>query len=465
MGTKIEKHGEPDKTYDKGSGLLTIVRKFKVTGKYTTKAQLEGSEIHLAFETPDPEHSDCLLASQGIDGSESVDAQKSILVRTYVQLPVNLVDTVQLGSDLITYSESGLKQVEQRFVVRRGHVLTGDVGTTTGAAGDINDLILSGNGFAERGKVSAVVVKRWAEPGLIDSSEVVGPASLPGTKRLTYVSQGVPFYPVIDTDPDPDEWVPASTGTMPDTKAKLVAKNNGGVNGFARYTRTYLVSADPTKTIEGVKYTYDDFVNIDVPGTIECKAETVAMTGIDLDLSSTSSTGSIAELDVTPKTKTEIGVTVTIEITTAPPAGTARAFNIDALNCAVSVKHQNLRQGAGATVTWGSDTNRMSGTGYSQAFSASVALRHYPGYYFLNAGATGEISYIGRAWYEVVNNKIGTEQTLPSRQQSILSASGSDAAAYAAAYNTTGLVDQKPRPVFVTLDGTVYWEIIKWTVT
>lgn len=177
MGAKIEKHGEPDKTYDKGSGLLTIVRKFKVTGKYTTKAQLEGSEIHLAFETPDPEHSDCLLASQGIDGSESVDAQKSILVRTYVQLPVNLVDTVQLGSDLITYSESGLKQVEQRFVVRRGHVLTGDVGTTTGAAGDINDLILSGKGFAERGKVSAVIVKRWSEAGVLSVSQTYTKAS------------------------------------------------------------------------------------------------------------------------------------------------------------------------------------------------------------------------------------------------------------------------------------------------
>ena len=387
-------------------------------------------------------------------------------MRTYVQLPTNVATLVQIGNDLITYTDNGLGMVEQRFVARRGHALTGKVGTTTGTvATTLEGFTLSGNGFAERGKVSAVVVKRWAEPGLIDSSEVVGPASLPGTKRLTYVSQGVPFYPVIDTGPDPDEWVPASTGTMPDTKAKLVGKNNGGVNGFTRYTRTYLVSADPTKTIEGVKYTYDDFVNVDVPGTIECKAEAVAMTGIDLDLSSGASTGSIAELDVTPKTKTEIGVTVTIEITTAPPAGTARAFNIDALNCAVSVKHQNLRQGAGATVTWGSDTNRMSGTGYSQAFSASVALRHYPGYYFLNAGATGEISYIGRAWYEVANNTIGTEQTSTSRQQSILSASGSGAAAYAAAYKTTGLVDQKPRPVFVTLDGTVYWEIIKWTVT
>lgn len=349
-------------------------------------------------------------------------------------------DTTDNGLDLLTRAQVAKPGTDLPTLV---------VGTTTLVVG-AKTLYLAGkqdDSDDRRGRV----VTRWAEPGIIDVTEDVGPAVLPGTQRITYVSQGLPFFPVIDTVPEPDEWAPASSGTMPDDKAKLIHKKDGSAGGFVQYIRTYLVSAEPSKTITGVKYTYPDFINVDVPGVIVAVAEAVTLGGVS---------GTIADHRVTGKRRKEIGVTVTVEITTSPPAGTARAFNIDAISCSVTNKRMSLRSGPGATVTWGSETNRMSATGYSQAFSASVAMREYPGYYYSGASATGNISYIGRSWYQVVNNTIGQEQTENSHQQTTAELSGSSSLA---GYTESGLVDIKPRPVFATLDGTVYWEVMKWT--
>ena len=163
----LSRYGKADKIYDDGTGLLSaIVRRFKVDGQYTTVAQLP-TAVFLAYETADEEHDDCLLAHQDVKSREGADPQESILTRVYVQIPTDAATLVQIGNDLVTYSENGLKMVEQRFFGKRTHSLAGTVGTTTGASGDINTLILTSNGFAERGKVSAVVVKRWAEAGIL----------------------------------------------------------------------------------------------------------------------------------------------------------------------------------------------------------------------------------------------------------------------------------------------------------
>ena len=163
----LSRYGKADKIYDDGTGLLSsVVRRYKVDGQHTTVAQLPTAVV-LGYETPDEEHSDCLLAHQSVKTREGADAQESILTRVYVQIPADAATLVQMGNDLVTYSENGLKMVEQRFFGKRTHALAGTVGTTAGASGDINNLILSSNGFAERGKVSAVVVKRWAEKGII----------------------------------------------------------------------------------------------------------------------------------------------------------------------------------------------------------------------------------------------------------------------------------------------------------
>lgn len=173
----LSRYGKADKVYDDGTGLLSITRRYKVDGQYTTVDQLP-TDVRLDYETADEEHSDCLLAYQAVKGREGQDPQESYLTRVYLQIPADAATLVQIGNDLVTYSENGLKLVEQRFFAKRTHALIGTVGTTTGETDDqepdynanISGLILSSNGFGERGKVSAVVVKRWSESGILSDN-------------------------------------------------------------------------------------------------------------------------------------------------------------------------------------------------------------------------------------------------------------------------------------------------------
>ena len=274
MGAKIEKHGEPDKIYDKGSGLLTLIRKFKVSGKYTTKAQLEGSEVHLPYETPDAEHTDCLLMDQRIDGSESTDAQKSILVRTYVQLPTDVATLVKIGSDVIIYGETGLGQVEQRFAARKGHVLAGAVGSKGGVGdGDAEGFYLAGNGFAERGKVSAVVVKRWSEAGILDTSHQFDK----GLLYVTFTSQGTRHVPtcLADgkslTDPENEAFVGGAAANIRASKTK-------DVEGFRKFTVTVFMKSNGDPLLDDADNEISSrqkYVPYTMPGLLTLSSDTV----------------------------------------------------------------------------------------------------------------------------------------------------------------------------------------------
>ena len=197
-------------------GLSRITRRWTINAEATTAAVIN-TQCMLPVETPDEEYSTALLMEQGVvDGTAFGEAQ--IYQRVYQELPANVATLVQLGNDVITYTESGLKQVEQRFVARRGHVLVGAIGETdtedtageifnplqaedgsvllteSGVAILLNDapelkqappaynanidgLHLAANGFSERGKVSAIVVKRWSEAGVLSVSQTYTKAS------------------------------------------------------------------------------------------------------------------------------------------------------------------------------------------------------------------------------------------------------------------------------------------------
>ena len=75
----------------------------------------------------------------------------------------------QVGKDKITWTESGLKQVEQTFIVAGDYDLSakGTVGTTVGAGGDIDGLTLSTLAHSARSEVASTFVARWAEPGIL----------------------------------------------------------------------------------------------------------------------------------------------------------------------------------------------------------------------------------------------------------------------------------------------------------
>lgn len=182
----IDPLGRPDIVYDRGHGLGTLTRRFKVKGKYSTGAQLP-SNIKRAFEAPDFEHTDFLLAEQSIDGTESQDGETSILREIYIQVPADAATEVQIGQNVVIYGENGLKLVEQRKFVKRTHTLAGTVGTTVGDSGDIDQLYLSDNRFSERGKVAAVVVKRWSEQGVLNYTNKLRYGSLLNEHIITTI--------------------------------------------------------------------------------------------------------------------------------------------------------------------------------------------------------------------------------------------------------------------------------------
>lgn len=206
-------------------GLRTIIRRWEISAEALREANADTNAFP-AYETADEEYTSALLVEQST-GDGTAFGVKLMYWRVYQELPADDATLVQLGENIVTYTDNGLKQVEQRFVARAGHVLTGTVGTSTGASGDINGLYLSGNGFAERGRVSAVVVKRWAEPGILSvSTPKVG-----GQQRVTVQAIGMTEAEVIAA-------IAEVTGNH-----ELIDVSKGSYEGFQSLNYTFEVDA------------------------------------------------------------------------------------------------------------------------------------------------------------------------------------------------------------------------------
>jgi len=191
-------------------GLLTLTRFWEIDSEAIRTENIR-DKLFIDRETPDDEYTNALLVDQDVrNGSDFGVTQ--VYYRVYQELPEDNETLVQLGEDIPNFSDNGLKTVEQRFVCRSGHSLTGVVGTTIGATGEINGLYLSSNAFAERGKVSAIVVKRWAEAGELDLTTSY---DLDGLESLAYTF----------------------IGTIGTTSGRIVYNKTGNLNGF----RTYIV--------------------------------------------------------------------------------------------------------------------------------------------------------------------------------------------------------------------------------
>jgi len=252
----LEPHGKRDLRYDKDTGLGVLTRKWKVKGKYTKVAELPTS-VKRDFETPDEEFTTYLLNQQYIDGTESPDGEVSILVEVYIELPADPETLIQSGSDVILYSDNGLKLVEQRFFCRRTHTLTGTVGTTVGDSGEINGLYLSWNGFTERGKVSAIVVKRWAEAGILSKS--FGRFS-DGVRPVTVVGQGVK---------------PTVSGIISNTEI-------GNFEGFQTWTVLAFQNAAGGEPTSGAIPTRQIYANFQYPGIANPYTKIVDYPGVTI---------------------------------------------------------------------------------------------------------------------------------------------------------------------------------------
>ena len=110
----------------------------------------------------------------------------------------------------------------------------------------------------------------------------------------------------------------------------------------------------PSKTaylveeITGTKITYDDVINVNVPGTVKCKqklessqitefgADTRYVDGSDV---SNLSSKTQAFMEVIPPSEKKIKITVTESILTSIPTITQLAYNLDDINCSVTNKN------------------------------------------------------------------------------------------------------------------------------
>lgn len=239
-------------------GLHTIIRRWEISAEALRVANADTNAFP-AYETPDEEYTSALLVEQST-GDGTAFGVKLMYWRVYQELPANTTDLVQLGKTTFSTTESGLQTAEQRFVARAGHVLTGNVGSDTGGTGtELEGFYLAGRGFAERGRVSAVVVRRWAEPGILDAAHEFGED---GLLYVTFISQGTKFTPT------------ALNATKSLTDIETEAFQGGAaapvrfsrvrdVNGFRKYTVTVMLQKDGDPlvddTVVNSRRTWEDY--------------------------------------------------------------------------------------------------------------------------------------------------------------------------------------------------------------
>jgi|TARA_R100000455_G_C6272929_1_gene130091 hypothetical protein len=250
------------------------------------------------------------------------------------------------------------------------------------------------------------------------------PGRIDGTKEVTVVSNG--------------------TEVVPD--GVLISKNEIQQDGYSQFTNTCIQGS-----IEGVKTTYKDIVQVEIPGEVNCTSVSVSSGGVS---------GAVAVPEVTPRRKKTIAATVTIEVQSTPPDTASVAFDLGAISCSVTSTNISLSRGAGNTVFATSGGNTMSQTGFTQNFGASARIQTYPGCFLTSAFSSGSISYVASESPRANNNVIVTDTEFSSRE-TICRGTGSTSAE---GYSTTGIVKRNSRPIITDLTGTTYYEVVTWSV-
>jgi len=225
----------------------------------------------------------------------------------------------------------------------------------------------------------------------------------------------------------------------------LVSESETESDGYITYEKTAIQG-----TITGVKQTYKDVVDVEVPGTVQCTTVSVSSGGVS---------GTLAVPLVTPRRNKKVSATVTVEITTSPPNTASLAYDLGQISCSVTTTNVSLSKGPGSTVTVGTNAV-VSDTGYVQNFGASANIGVYPGCYLTSGSSTGTVSYITSSQPVASGNTIYRSEASSSRNTSCKGTGSSSATGY----STTGVVSRKSRPILTALNGTTYYEVVTWSV-
>ena len=354
--------------------------------------------------------------------AESEDDFEGIKTSTYVY---------ELDShDVISTEENGLRTVTRSLILAAGTDYNKVVGTDTITHKiDPTDaavtLYLAGFEIKDTSEFR-LVTERYIEAGIL--SEVTEPGPVAGTVQVTRVSVGV-------------ESVPAG---------ELISFRNERNNGNTIFTRTTIQG-----TITGVKQTYKDVVEVQVPGVVKL-----------------SKASGVAVLEVTPIRTKKVGATVTVEIVSTPTDAAQVAYDLSDVSCSVTATNISDKTGPGNTVTVTDGNTSATSSGFTRTKNVSARVLNYPGHYYSATSnpTTGAINYTSARVMRASGSVIGSDDYNASTTTSLKASGLGSAPGTPEGYYTTGVLRRKNRPILTTFQSasnpiaTVYFEEITWSV-
>ena len=432
------------------------MRLVKCEAKYI--APSETHLVTLTYET--------LTASWVAEKDEDIDYELNGLQRvnrTFVALPdtsyskVVGTDTITVGGDTLTLGAFKIEKTDSMWSLtetwlENDVVLSRNIQTKSGGKLIVETVeVFNGTPSAETaGAVQigsdvsdfeGIPTRRFTfakGAGQISVDTRPAATSLAGCKYVTVRSLGTPVTP---------------TGV-------IVAESETESDGYITYEKTALQG-----TIAGTKQTYEDVIDVEVPGIVDCTTEDISI----IDNVIGNITGTIAVPKVTPRRSKKIAATVTVEITTTPPSTTSLAYDLGQISCSVTSVSKSYTSKNGPTRYVKGGIFNIPYTDWSRSYSPSARIQVYPGCYLSNASSTGSVSYNSQKTYLLDPDEDGDgyydgyDSDIDSSAFSGTSCTG-EGSTSDAGYVTTGILQRSSRPVLTTLDGTTYYEVITWSV-
>ena len=263
--------------------------------------------------------------------------------------------------------------------------------------------------------------------GSIKTSSRQAPSSLSGCTYLTVESVGTEITP----------------------PGVIVESSQINDNGFIRWVKTALQG-----NVIGIKQEYKDVMEVDVPGTVECTVVSVSSGG---------TSGSLAVTKVIPRRRKKIIANVEIKVSTQPEGITQLAFDLGKISCSVISANYSLQKSPNVTLVYDNGSGgTVSVTGENKNFSAGASIQSYPGCYLTTTTSVGTVEY--DASKVPVLSGTGNSHTFDTVTTNRTTYCIGDGSTNKNSYFETGVIKRNSRPLFTALDGTIYYEIITWSV-
>lgn len=251
-----------------------------------------------------------------------------------------------------------------------------------------------------------------------------------------------------------------SLGTPVTPTGVLISESETQSDGFVTYEKTALQG-----TITGVKQTYTDVAEVEIPGEVDCTTEDISIADGEIG----SITGTIAIPKVQPRRSKKIAATVTVEITSSPSSTASLAYDLGQISCSVTSISKNYTSRNGPTNYVKVGIFKNPYTDWQRSYTPSARIQVYPGCFLTTASSNGSVSYKSQKTYVFEADDDGDgyydgiDSTIESNASSTTSCIGQGSTSNAG-YVTTGILRRDSRPVLTSLDGTTYYEVITWSV-